>query len=57
MGLMLLLGGFGLLHWLATTLPFGVVAYGVLMIVGTWLGWTRAFRTRGADKEETPDGI
>ncbi|MBW4840316.1 MAG: hypothetical protein KZY74_13055, partial [Paenibacillaceae bacterium] len=57
MGLMLLLGGFGLLHWLATTLPFGVVAYGILMIVGTWLGWRRAFRTRETKKEETPDGI
>lgn len=57
MGLMLLLGGFGLLHWLATTLPFGGVAYGILMIVGTWLGWRRAFRTRGTKKEEMPDGI
>ncbi|WP_059041582.1 hypothetical protein [Paenibacillus rubinfantis] len=57
MGLMLLLGGFGLLHWLATTLPFGIVAYGILLIAGTWLAWRLAFRTRGTRKEETPDGL
>jgi hypothetical protein len=56
MGLMLLLGGFGLLHWLATSLPFGVVAYGLLMIAGTWLGWRLAFRTQGTKKVARPDG-
>ena len=50
MGLMLLLGAFGVLHWLATTLPFGVVAYGLLMIAVTWLGWRLAFQTRGTQK-------
>lgn len=52
-GLMLLLGGFALLHWAAATLPFGVVAYGVLMIAGTWLGWKIAFRPRVAERKGT----
>ncbi|MUG85140.1 hypothetical protein GNP92_02085 [Paenibacillus timonensis] len=56
MGLMLLLGGFGLLHWLATIIPFGVVAYGVLMIAGAWLGWRMAFRMRVTEKEGAPNG-
>ncbi|WP_068783933.1 hypothetical protein [Paenibacillus phocaensis] len=55
MGLMLLLGGFGLLHWAATAVPFGVVGYGVLMIIGTWIGWRLAFRTLGATREELPN--
>ncbi|MGZ7442532.1 hypothetical protein [Paenibacillus sp. TH7-28] len=41
--LMFLLGGMGLLHWAATTVPFGVIVYALLLIIAIWLGWRKVF--------------
>lgn len=56
-GLMLMLGGLGLLHYIATRFSFGLLIYIALLLAANWFLWSRGFgnskQMRGADGGQT----
>ncbi|MNI85535.1 hypothetical protein D3C73_1425390 [compost metagenome] len=44
--LMLLLGGFALVHYAATLVSFGVYVYAALLLAANWVLWQRAFSVK-----------